>query len=95
MVKDILQKLYGNLVVLSNLKGQRRIPYLPRERITELSTVDRKNYDLIVDDVINDLKGLLGDNTYIECKYCKEIRREGSAKFKPVISLCKPEEFML
>jgi hypothetical protein len=95
LVKDILQKLYGNLVVLSNLKGQRRIPYLPRERITELSTVDRENYDLIVNDVITDLKALLGNNTYIECEYCEEIRREGSAKFKPVISLCKPEEFML
>ncbi|GBD39622.1 Phenylacetate-coenzyme A ligase [bacterium HR37] len=71
------------------------IQHEPRRFELRLLTVDRKNYDLIVNDVINDLKALLGNNTYIECEYCEEIRREGSAKFKPVISLCKPEEFML
>ena len=33
MIKNLFRHLYGNAVVLANLKGQRRIPYLPREEL--------------------------------------------------------------
>jgi len=33
MIGDFLNKLYGNAVVLANLKGQRGVPYLPEEEL--------------------------------------------------------------
>lgn len=29
MIREFLNKLYGNAVVFANLRGQRRLPYLP------------------------------------------------------------------
>src|SRR3990170_3864932 len=36
MIRGFLNKLYGNAVVLANLRGQRRIPYLSQEKVWEL-----------------------------------------------------------
>jgi phenylacetate-CoA ligase len=36
MVRGFLRKIYGNAVVLRNLPGQRRVPYLSRERVRRL-----------------------------------------------------------
>jgi phenylacetate-CoA ligase len=36
IVGDFLRKLYGNGVVLGNLRGQRRVPYLPEEELRAL-----------------------------------------------------------
>jgi len=33
MIGNFFRKLYGNAVVLANLKGQRSIPYLPEEAL--------------------------------------------------------------
>jgi phenylacetate-CoA ligase len=36
MVTDFINKVYGNIVVLTNLRGQRRVPYLPEEELRSL-----------------------------------------------------------
>ena len=36
VIGDLLRKLYGNGVVLANLRGQRRLPYLPEEELHAL-----------------------------------------------------------
>lgn len=36
MVKGFINKVYGNIVVLKNLRGQRRVPYLPQEKLHAL-----------------------------------------------------------
>lgn len=36
MLGDLFDKLYGNSIVLANLRGQRRIPFLPEEEIDAL-----------------------------------------------------------
>lgn len=36
MITSYFRKLYGNAVVLSNMRGQQQIPYLPQEKLHEL-----------------------------------------------------------
>jgi phenylacetate-CoA ligase len=36
IVGDVLRRIYGNGVVLANLRGQRRLPYLPEEELRAL-----------------------------------------------------------
>jgi len=36
MITQTLKKLYGSVVIAANLKGQRSIPFLPREKISEM-----------------------------------------------------------
>jgi phenylacetate-CoA ligase len=36
MIRRFFNKLYGNAVVIANLRGQRRVPYLPEEKLREL-----------------------------------------------------------
>jgi hypothetical protein len=36
MPRDLFDKLYRNSIVLANLRGQRRIPFLPEEEIDAL-----------------------------------------------------------
>lgn len=59
----------------------------------KLVTVNRQNYENIIERVANDLRDLLGPSAAIECEFHEELAREGSGKFKPVLSLCKPAEY--
>jgi phenylacetate-coenzyme A ligase PaaK-like adenylate-forming protein len=36
MLKCFIDKLYGNAVVFANLPGQRRVPYIPQEKLHAL-----------------------------------------------------------
>lgn len=36
MFMELLNKLYGNVVILTNLSGQRRISYLPNEKLNAI-----------------------------------------------------------
>lgn len=36
MIRKFLNKLYGNAVIFANLRGQRRVPYLPEEELQAL-----------------------------------------------------------
>src|SRR3990170_3767375 len=36
MIRKLLNKFYGNTVILANWRGQRRVPYLPQEKLEAL-----------------------------------------------------------
>lgn len=69
------------------------IQYEPERFELRLVTDDREAYQRIIDDIITDLKHLLGDSAIIESEYFQELESQNGGKFRPVISFCKLEEF--
>jgi len=53
-----------------------------------LVTVDSKIHQNVINGILSDLRHLLGESAIIESGYYEELERQGSGKFRPVISLC-------
>ena len=58
----------------------------------KLVTVDNETYQLVIDGILADLRHLLGESATIEPRYHQHLERQRGGKFRPVISLCKPED---
>jgi len=52
-------------------------------------TVNKETYSRIVDEILPDLRSILGDAVTIEFKYCEELKPQEGGKFRPVLSFCK------
>ncbi|HKZ40751.1 MAG TPA: hypothetical protein VJ044_07295, partial [Candidatus Hodarchaeales archaeon] len=52
-----------------------------------LVTVDSKIHQNVINGILSDLRHLLGESAIIESGYYEELERQGSGKFRPVISL--------
>ncbi len=57
-------------------------------------TVDGETYQHVKNGILVDLRNLLGGSVVIEPENYKELEKEKGGKFRPVISLCKQEEFV-
>ncbi len=57
-----------------------------------LVTADKKIYQRIIDDILADLRDLLGRSAVIEPGFYRELERQKGGKFRPVRSMCRPEE---
>ncbi len=58
-----------------------------RREILRFAQNDKK----FIDEILADLRHLSGESAIIESEYYQELDRQGTDKFRPVISLCKPE----
>jgi phenylacetate-CoA ligase len=67
------------------------IQHEPERFELRLVTANREIYERVTGDILADLKNLLGESTNTEAGYYRELEREKGGKFRPVISLCKPE----
>ena len=56
-------------------------------------TADREIYGRLIGGILADLRQLLGPSAIIESEYRQKLERQKGGKFRPVISLCKPEGF--
>jgi phenylacetate-CoA ligase len=69
------------------------IQHEPERFELSIVTADRDIYHRVIDDILADLRHLLGKSATIESEYQQELERQKGGKFRPVISLCTPEGF--
>jgi phenylacetate-CoA ligase len=100
-VEDIIFLPNGEFVhpraVWQILKGRngvlqyQLIQHEPQRFELKLVTVDRQSYEHVIDGIVDDLRNLLGESAIIESGNYQEAERQSSGKFRPVMSLCKPD----
>jgi phenylacetate-CoA ligase len=66
------------------------IQHEPERFELRLVTVDFSTFRRIIDEVVADLRSLLGSSASIRATYHEELRPPEGGKFRPVLSLCKP-----
>jgi phenylacetate-CoA ligase len=60
-----------------------------------VKTVYRQVFDLVIDDILADLRHLLGETATIRAEYCERLRPYGGGrKIRPVLSLVKPNDWI-
>ena len=69
------------------------IQHEPERFELSIVTADREIYGRLIDDILADLRQLLGQSAIVDSQYCRKLERQKSGKFRPVISMCKPEVF--
>jgi phenylacetate-CoA ligase len=67
------------------------IQHEPKRFELNIVTADRDIYGRLIDDILADLRQLLGESATIESEYRHRLERQKGGKFRPVISMCKPE----
>lgn len=65
------------------------IQHKPERFELRLVTADYQSYQLVVGDILADLRRLLGESAVIECEFYTVLEPEASGKFRPVMSKCK------
>ncbi len=70
------------------------IQHEPERFELRLVTVDLGTYQRVADEVIADLSSILGSSVSIGAAYYEELRPPEGGKFRPVLSLWKPEELI-
>jgi phenylacetate-CoA ligase len=65
------------------------IQHKPERFELRLVTMDYQSYQLVVKEILGDLRRLLGESSVIECEYYTRLEPEASGKFRPVISTCE------
>lgn len=102
-VQDIIFQSRGTFIhpdtILRVFKGRngvvqyQLIQHEPERFELRLVTVDSETYQRVIGDILGDLQNLLGKSAIIDSQYYHELQRHKGGKFRPVISLCKPEGF--
>ena len=70
------------------------IQHQPDRFELRIVTVDDETYQRVINGILVDLRNLLGGSVIIESEYYKELEQQKGGKFRPVMSLCKQEEFI-
>jgi phenylacetate-CoA ligase len=65
------------------------VQYEPKHFELRLVTVDKVAFQRVVNGILSDLHGLLGESVIIESDYYEELKPQEGGKFKPVLSYCR------